>query len=176
MSLLHRARIIQIAYVVPDLDRAIESWHRLWGLGPFLVRRHFVLEDVTYRGQPAALEISAAYVQAGDVQLELVTQHDNEPSAFRDMFGPAQSGFHHVALDHEDHDRAVARYRELGFDVVSSFRTSEGRGASYVDTRSAVGHMVEIYRMTDSLRELYARVRHESKAWDGRELRRELVS
>ena len=88
MSFRHRT--IQNAYVVADLDAAIERWHRLWGLGPFFVRRHIVLPQVRYRGRAAALDISAAYVQAGPIQVELVTQHDAAPSAFRDMFAPAR--------------------------------------------------------------------------------------
>jgi|GEM_PF-1836135 len=36
-------QLIQNAYVVNDIDAAIERWHALWGIGPFFVRRHIAM-------------------------------------------------------------------------------------------------------------------------------------
>jgi len=101
-------RIIQNAYYVPGIDEGIARFHALWGLGPFFVRRHIELENVTYRGSASELDISAAYTQSGDLMIELVTQHNDAPSIFRDRFAADESGFHHVALDFGDHDGRVA--------------------------------------------------------------------
>ncbi|MFD2498635.1 hypothetical protein ACFSTI_06955 [Rhizorhabdus histidinilytica] len=87
-----RQRIVQNAYVVRDLDEAMVRWNRTLGIGPFLVRRHIALRDVLYRGRPASLDISAAHAQAGDIQIELVMQHCDQPSAFRDMFDGTGKG------------------------------------------------------------------------------------
>ena len=146
-----RHRTIQNAYFVNDLDAAIERWHRLWNIGPFIVRRHIALPDVRYRGRPSTLDISAAYVQAGDIMVELVTQHDATPSAFREMFAPGEEGFHHVAVIPDDYDGLLAHYTAQGFDVVTELRTASGRGAAYVDTRAQLGHMVEVYWPSDGL-------------------------
>jgi len=56
---------------------------------------------------------------------------------------------------------------------VTSFRTSEGRGATYLDTFDALGHATEIYIVNDSLKQLYIDVRHASETWDGQVLLRE---
>lgn len=165
-----RHRTIQNAYYVRDLDDAIQRWHRLWGLGPFIVRRHIALPDVRYRGTPASLDISAAYVQCGDIMVELVTQHDDAPSAFREMYARDEEGFHHVAVIPDDYDALLAHYARQGFDVVTELRTASGRGAAYVDTRGMLGHMLEVYWPSEGLRRLYADVRAASEAWDGREL------
>ena len=167
-------RIIQNAYYVPDIDEGIARFHALWGLGPFFVRRHIQLENVTYRGSSSELDISAAYTQSGDLMIELVTQHNDAPSIFRDRFAADESGFHHVALDFGDHDARVAEYNLKGVESVTSFRTNEGRGATYLDTFNTLGHATEIYIVNDSLKELYAAVRHASETWDGQELVRAL--
>ena len=167
-------RIIQNAYYVSDLDLAITRFHNLWGLGPFFVRRHIGLENVVYRGEPAALDISAAYTQAGDIMIELVTQHNNAPSIFRDRFAAHESGFHHVALDFGDHDSQVKSFNNRGFESVTSFKTSEGRGATYLDTFDLLGHATEVYRVNDSLRALYANVRSAAETWNGERLILEL--
>jgi hypothetical protein len=166
-------RIIQNAYYVSDLDVAITRFHKLWGLGPFFIRRHIALENVTYRGAPSELDISAAYTQSGDIMIELVTQHNDAPSIFRDRFAAYESGFHHVALDFGDHDTRVAEFNNNGYESVTSFKTSEGRGATYLDTSELLGHATEIYIVNDSLKQLYAEVRLASHTWDGQELIRE---
>jgi hypothetical protein len=169
-----RHRTIQNAYHVADLDAAIGRWHALWGLGPFLVRRHIVLPDVRYRGRAATLDISAAYVQAGDIQVELVQQHCGSPSAFRDMFAPGAEGLHHVAVIPDDYDALLAHYRAQGFEVATELRTASGRGAAYVDTRALLGHMVEVYWPSEGLDALYREVAAAACGWDGRQLRIEV--
>jgi hypothetical protein len=163
-------RTIQNAYYVPDIDAAIASWHRLWGLGPFFVRRHIQLPEVRYRGEPSRLDITAAYVQAGPIMVELVTQHDDTPSAFREMYASHESGLHHVAVLPDDYDALLAHYQRCGFDVVTELRTASGRGAAYVDTRRALGHMVEVYWPSPGLTKLYADVAAAAQGWDGRVL------
>ena len=163
-------RIIQNAYYVSDIDVAITRFHNLWGLGPFFVRRHIALENVTYRGSASELDISAAYTQSGDIMVELVTQHNDAPSIVRDRFAAHESGFHHVALDFEDQDTRVADFNEKGYESVTSFKTSEGRGATYLDTFDSLGHATEIYRVNDSLRALYAMVKSAAETWNGERL------
>lgn len=165
-----RQRFVQNAYHVGDLDQAIARWHRATGLGPFLVRRHIALKDVRYRGDPSTLDISAAHVQAGPVQIELVTQHCDSPSTFRDMFDARSDGFHHVAVFPQDHAALVEHYEGLGFPVATEFVTGEGRGAAYLDTRALLGHMVEIYRVNDSLLTFYEQIDQAARSWDGRQL------
>jgi hypothetical protein len=170
MNMIPRLAIVQQAYYVSNLDAAIERWHGMLGIGPFFVRRHIALPEVRYRGRPTTLDISAAYVQAGSIQLELVTQHDDLPSGFRDMYRGDEQGLHHVAVIPEDYAGLIARYESLGCPVTTELRTASGRGAAYVDTRALNGHMLEIYLPNDGLRALYAQVADAAASWDGRDL------
>lgn len=166
--------IVQNAYVVNDIDAAVERWHGLWGIGPFFVRRHVAMVSVIYRGAPATLDISAAYAQAGPIQVELVMQHNPGPSALRDMFAPGQEGLHHVAVIPEDFDAMLAFYRQLGYPVATELRTVAGRGAAFVDTRPLLGHMVEVYIPSEALKTMYREVAEAAANWDGRQLKIEL--
>ena len=166
--------IIQNAYVVNDVDEAIERWHRMWGTGPFIVRRHIVMETVRYRGAPATLDITAAFVQAGPLQIEFICQHDDRPSCFRDAFAPGQQGLHHVAMMPTDYAATVAHFTALGYPVATELRTRSGRGASFVDTRPLLGHMVEVYPASEGLMALYGMVASAAANWDGRQLKIEL--
>lgn len=167
-------RLIQNAYVVNDIDDAIERWHALWGIGPFFVRRHIVMPHVMYRGQPSQIDMSAVYVQAGPIQVELVQQHCDSPSAFRDMFPRGQEGFHHVAMIPDDYERVLAYYAALGYPVASEVRTVSGRGASFIDTRPMLGHMMEVYMPGEGIQTLYRTVAEAAANWDRQQLKIEV--
>jgi len=162
--------LIQNAYIVNDIDAAIERWHGLWGIGPFFVRRHIVMPHVMYRGQPSTIDISAVYVQAGPIQVELVQQHCDAPSAFRDMFPRGTEGFHHVAVIPDDYARVLAHYAARGYPVASEVRTLSGRGAAFIDTRPMLGHMMEVYIPGEGIQTLYRTVAEASANWDRRQL------
>jgi hypothetical protein len=113
-------------------------------------------------------------VQAGPIQIELVTQHGNDPSAFREVFRKGEGGFHHVGMMTESYDATLSQYERAGFPVVTELRTAAGRGAAYIDTRPMLGHMLEVYRPSESLARLYREVAEASANWDGRELQIEV--
>jgi methylmalonyl-CoA/ethylmalonyl-CoA epimerase len=162
--------VVQNAYYVPDLDFAIQHWHKALGIGPFFVCRHIVITGVQHRGKPSAFSLSAAFVHAGGIQIELITQHDDAPSMFRDMYPADRQGFHHCAVMPADPEALARDYAEQGFSVVTSFRGANGSGAYYVDTRPMLGHMIEIYIASDSLRAHYRDVAAAAAGWDGKEL------
>jgi len=169
-----RAQIVQNAYFVQDLDEAIERWHETFGLGPFIVSRHLKLRRSLYRGAPMPLDISAAFAQSGDVQVELLCQHDSSPSAFHDMFGRGGEGLQHVALFPDDYDQVVNHYRERGFGVATEIEAESGLGAAIIDTREIMGHMLEVYRDNGSLRAFYSMVADAARDCDGHTLRIEI--
>ena len=163
-------RIVQNAYVVDDLDHAIERWHAALGLGPFVVSRHLQFERSLYRGAPTPLDISAAFVQSGDLQIELICQHNPEPSAFRDMFAQGEEGLHHVAAFPANYDRLVGACTSRGFAVATELAAAGDLGAAFIDTRELWGHMLEVYRDNGSLRRFYRLVADAARDWDRRDL------
>lgn len=170
MNYYERLKIVQNAYFVQDLDKAIERWHTAFGLGPFIVSRHLKLDGSFYRGVSMPLDISAAFVQSGDVQIELLCQHNPEPSAFRDMFAQGEEGLHHVAVFSDDYDQVISAYKARGFAVASEIMVGEGLGAAFIDTRVLLGHMLEVYRVNDGLHAFYRLVADTARDWDGRTL------
>ena len=70
---------VQIAYHVPDPEAAAERYAREHGWGPFFLMEHIALERSLHRGTPAKFDHSSAYGQAGELMIELITQHDDTP-------------------------------------------------------------------------------------------------
>lgn len=164
--ILPGSSIIQMAFVVRDLDEAVQRFSRTLGAGPFMMNRHVQLTDPRHRGLAVKTDFSLALAQAGDVQIELVQQHDDTPSVYRDLFAPGTEGFHHVAVVVPDVDKEVARYRALGFEVGSTGRFGQADFA-YIDTSPATGHMVEILPDNETIRRFFGAVRKAAERWDG---------
>ena len=124
------------------------------------------LNQSFYRGTPTPLDISAAFVQSGEMQVELLCQHNPEPSAFHDMFRFPEEGLHHVAVFSEDYPRVIRSYQDQGYAIASEIVAQGGMGAAFIDTRELMGHMLEVYRVTDQLRAFYRLVASAARNWD----------
>jgi hypothetical protein len=160
-----RPQIIQYAWVVPNLEQAARRWHKATGIGPFLVNRDLQLLNPRHRGEPRATRFSTAVAQHGDVQIELVEQLDNSPSAYRDTVPAGTTGFHHVAFVAEDFDAALVHYTQRGHDVAADGAFGSMRYA-YVDAVAELGHMIEIIEDKPAIRAFFAAIRKSSERWD----------
>lgn len=167
MNLIRRPPV-QIAYVVDNVEDAAHRMAATLGAGPFFIGDSIALSHCLYRGTEAPLDHSNACGQYGDLMMELVQQNNDGPSAFRDMYVPGEQVFHHVATFVDDFDAEVARYDALGFEA-ANIATTEAGGIrfAYIDTRPALGHMVEFYEDTPAIRGFYAMVKDASVGWDG---------
>lgn len=157
--------ILQFSWVVPDLEEAARRWHRTTGVGPFLVNRHLRIADPLYRGTPQVTDFSTAIAQAGPVQIELVEQHDDTPSCYRDTVAKGREALHHVAIVSDDYERAVAHYTDQGFVLASEGRFGDVRFC-YVDTSAVIGHMVEILEDKPTIRRFFSAVTRAAETWD----------
>ncbi|MXP42866.1 VOC family protein [Allopontixanthobacter sediminis] len=159
-------RILQMSWVVRDLEEAALRWHRTTGIGPFIVNRHIPITGGVHRGTPQKTDFSTAIAQAGSVQVELVEQHDDSPSCYRDMVAAGNEGMHHVAVIAEDYDAAVARYTDQGHEIASSGNFGEVRFC-YIDTAAALGHMIEILEDSRAICAFFAMIARAAEEWDG---------
>jgi hypothetical protein len=161
-------RFFQTGWVVTDLDEAIKHWSSVNGVGPFVVRRGVSSPGIEYRGVVTPLVVDIAHAQAGDIQIELIRQLNDDPSAYRDVYGADGSGLHHVGAFTEDFDADMQHYKDAGVAVVE-YGVSGTTRFAYFDTRDSTGCMTELIdqRSSAQLQELYAQITKASLNWDG---------
>jgi hypothetical protein len=159
---------VQIAYHVPDPAAAARELAAKRGWGPFFLFEHIPLASCLHRGAPAVFDHSSAYGQAGELMVELITQHNDGPSALRDLFAPHERGVHHVACFVDDVAAALAEQRAAGAEVALDATTANGTRFAMVDTSAELGHMLELYERA-RLAPFYALVREAARGWDGRD-------
>ena len=136
--------LFQNAYLVEDLERSIQSWSDVFGAGPFVVAPHHKTDQFAYRGTPVEADVSYAFGYLGDMMIQLIQQHDDQPSIYRDMYAPGKQGFHHVAYLVSDFAAERERLQGMGFELACEL-FADNVDAAYFDTRSATGVFTEIH-------------------------------
>lgn len=171
-----RMPIRQVAYAVADIDEAAHRHNALFGSGPFHVLRHVPLTHSTHRGIAQPFNHSSAYGQWGDVMVELVQQHNPDPSAVHDMYpaGSGRYGLHHTAIFVDDLGKAIEAYAAQGLALAQHCITSGGAEFAFVDATKTLGHMIELYEPSELLSGFYAFVADTARDWDGSAVVREL--
>lgn len=164
---------VQVAFHAPSLDEAAAHWSR-HGAGPFYLLEHVALTSCFYRGAPAAFDHSSAYGQMGGIMLELIHQHDDRPSAVRDMYDAMTPGPHHAAIFVDDIDIAVSEATERGYAIALDAASTAGVRFVMADARAACGVMLELYEPSDALTKFYGFIRRKSAGWAGDEPLRKL--
>ena len=158
----------QTAWVVNDLQAAMNHWVKTANVGPFFVNAHVRTSNVTYRGQPTGFDHSLALAQAGPVQIELIEQHSDVPSVYRDSYPKGKEGFHHLGCFVDDVAAEVARYQAQGVELAYNGMFGDMRFA-YMDTRAQLGHMIEIIEHKPFIDKLFKHVADAAMGWDGRD-------
>ena len=156
----------QIAYAVPDAFEAAKKWAEDFGAGPFFIAEHIPVTQVLYRGTPATFDHTSAYGQWGDIMVELVQDHGTGPSVIRDLYGPDESGLHHLAYFVDDLTNATNFLQSLGFELGMS-AVAGPTEFNLIDTTQQLGHFIELYEPNTSLTAFYDRVKEASIHWDG---------
>ncbi len=156
----------QLAYVVRDLDAALRYWTETLRVGPFFLIEHAALENQRYRGEPANTDVGIAIGNSGDLQIELIVQHDDGPSVYKEFLDAGRVGVHHFGMMPVDYAATCAEYRALGHEA--AFECSVG-GAPlvYFDTVATVGHFIELWDNHPVFKDLFLRVEEAAKGWDG---------
>lgn len=159
---------VQIAFVVNDIDAAMNHWIKKMGIGPFFVIRNAKMDQLLYRGKEVFVDASFAMAQAGNIQIELCQQHNDAPSCYRDTFPTGGEGMHHMCVVARSYDDEIAHYRAQGFEPAMEGRFGEMRFA-YMDTREPLGFMTEVIEDWEPVRTVHRQVAEAAKNWDGRD-------
>jgi len=173
MSILF-GRVRQLGMVVRDCESAMREWGRL-GVGPWFTMR-FTVDDFVYRGMPSpAPDVTLCFAHSGPLQLELIQQHNDVPSGWKEFLDSGREGAQHLAAwyaDHASFDAKKAELEERGFVLVHSggSRAADARFA-YYETGEPGGLLFELSEALIHAGEANRRkMELAAEQWDGREL------
>ena len=159
--------IMQMAYVPGDFEGAIKFWTEIVGAGPFFAIDHVRLDRVRYRGQPAEIDFSMMLGYWGDMQIELIRQHNDAPSIFKTWRNEGREGLHHVCVLADDMAGVRAVCDEARVVVAQEALVPGGGEVVYIDTGGGPGSLVEVLKPAPGTREFFKMMRETHRTWDG---------
>ncbi|MER7606180.1 VOC family protein [Nocardioides sp. NPDC127503] len=161
-------RIIQSAFVVPDLDAAVERWVGELRTGPWFLFDHFPGEgESSYRGGPSSADVSIAMAFTGNLQIELIQPNDDAPSVYRETIERRGHGFHHHGIASEDVEADIESYLDRGFHIAYRADVPTGGQVVYLDGGSEAPGFIELIPASPAMDELFTEFWKASIGWDG---------
>ena len=133
--------VYQLGYVVRDIEKACRYYESVFGTGPFSDVIDVNMDGALLRGEPVETTIKVAFVDSGDVQIELI-----EPvlgkNLYTEFLEKRGEGIHHLAYKVDDIEAVKAVYTEkVGAPVFS--RDMGIMEFAYFDTSEVGGLMIE---------------------------------
>ncbi len=160
--------ICQTAFVVRDINAAIDHFIRDCGAGPFFLLPHFLTDGQIYRGTPSTADVAIAMGFAGHMQIELIQPLDDNPSVYRETIEARGHGFHHVGIACRDVDAALPGYLQRGYTLAFRAPVPTGGAVAYLEggQDSAPG-FVELIPATPDMDRHFTAMWQASRGWDG---------
>jgi methylmalonyl-CoA/ethylmalonyl-CoA epimerase len=126
-------KIDHVAVCVADIDEAAARWEKAFGLRP---REREIVDSQ---------KTEVALLPAGETSVELITPRGNEALArFLEKRGPC--ALHHIALEVEGIEAALALLASLGVPLIDSTprRGARGHKVAFVHPKATGGVLVEL--------------------------------
>jgi hypothetical protein len=164
---LRNRQYMQLCWVVPDLERAIDHWVRSAGAGPFFVFGAVQFDGPRYRGIAEQVEACRASIgQFGDTQIELVEPAGDGTGLWSDFSVNGKTTLHHAGLYCTDYETERAAYTDSGSPVVFE-GLMMGARTCYIDTTATLGFLTELITANPVAEQVFGAVRSAAKGWDG---------
>lgn len=162
----------QVALVVHDIDAAMSVMIEKMGIGPFFILREIQPEDYQYRGQSVEAPIlSLAFAFSGELNIEIIQQHNAAPSAYRDFLATRGDGVQHLSSWTElpsEYDSIRANLLAAGQKIVHEGRVGNNRFVYFDTTDPVLGMCFEVSEgLSAELGPLVARMSATAQDWDG---------
>ena len=158
----------QMGYVVRDIESAMHNWTTTLHIGPFYYVERVPGVDLRYQGAAGSPRVSLALAYSGDLQIELIQQHDQTPSSYLDFLAAGNEGLHHIGFFTEHYDLDLQRAAEAGLHVEQSAVLGDQVGKStYFSTNGHGEPVLGLLAVNAAIRDLYRMVHAEAGRWDG---------
>jgi catechol 2,3-dioxygenase-like lactoylglutathione lyase family enzyme len=131
----------QLGYVVRDIEKACRHYETIFGTDPFSKIIEVNMDGALLRGKPVDTTIKVAFVQSGDVQIELI-QPIQGKNLYTEFLETRGEGIHHLAYQVDDMAAIKAVFTEKVGEPVFS-RDMGIMEFAYFDTSEVGGLMIE---------------------------------
>ena len=161
--------ITQNGYVVRNIQTAMRHWIEVLGVGPWFYLEHLQLNDFRYKGQRSPVDVSIALANSGRLQVELIQQHNDAPSLYRDFLTDGHEGLQHIGYGTHNFETDLNRILKSGYTLGHSGTVAGSGPFAYLLTEGHPGTVVEILDLTCGREQNFARIAEVARQWDGQD-------
>ena len=165
-------QLIQLCFVVADLNQAMAQFSVLFGVGPWFVAPEQPADAGTtvYRGVPTPLGARVALGYAGEMMYELVCPQIGSRSIFREWADTRGYALHHFGFAVSDFDATLRAIEASDLEPLTTSTTPRGARIVMVETNASLGALAEYIEITPASRAFYAFMQSKGASWDRRTL------
>lgn len=135
-----------IGLVVKDLEKVVENYLKILGIGPWEISEASSpeLHHVTYHGKAVAPEWKVGIATSGAMQLELIQPISGE-NIYSDFIEKHGEGIHHIQFLVDDIRETNRMMEEAGYPILMAGGYHDG-GFAYYDTSEPLKIVWEAYQ------------------------------
>jgi catechol 2,3-dioxygenase-like lactoylglutathione lyase family enzyme len=138
--------VCQVGIIVHDIEKTAQRYVDVLGVPkpPIQVTKGYDVTRTTYRGQPSEATAKLAFLDFGQVQIELI-EPDEKPSVWRDYLNEKGEGAQHIAFVVKNTGEVTGYLAKAGIPIAQQALYSSGGGMyTYMDSDAALGTTVEL--------------------------------
>lgn len=163
----------QVSFTSRDIDHSMRYFIEVWGIGPWYVTRN-IKSKREFKGVLHEMTMSVALSSSGDLQFEIVQQHDDTPSIFQEFLRQVPDGLHvqHMAVWAEDFAQSRAAALAKGWVIMEEGVPAIGPYAYLSHPRNP--HLyLEVSDRSPAKEHFRSAIRDIAATWDGKDPIRE---
>ena len=158
--------IMQMGFIVEDMDIAIDFWTKKMNVGPFIKLEGIELIDQYYKGKPADLDFSGALSYSGSMQIELIKQHCDTPSLYNEYVNNEKGWLHHLCCLTQDIENDIRILESQGYINLQGGKTQDNGQFAYLDTPERERPIFELTQLSEGGLTFFAMIEEAAKNWD----------
>ncbi len=159
-------QIMQLGYVVEDIETTAREWVERTGAGPFYTLDQLEMDQYYYRGERTDLTMSLAFGYWGDIQVELIHPLNEADTLYTRALKDAPGKLNHLATVVSDLDALLSRH-QLNDRVIQSGKMPTGLQFVYLEEHVPGGLHLELIEAQDSTLQAFEGMKQIAAQWDG---------
>ena len=162
--------IFHVGYAVPVMDKALDYWTNVLGVGPFFLERHITGRDEAYiyKGKPCEQDVTVAHAFTGRHGYRADLPQLWKPSPVVDYLEQhPRGGVQHFGVLVDDWDMTMTR-PEVQERLVLEGHAGTIRIA-FVDSSAPGAPALELIEANDEIRRKFGYLKKICAEWDGRD-------
>ncbi len=140
--------VTQIGVIVRNMEKAVNFYSRIFGLGPFSPISDLVPDKSWYKGEIHPVHLRVSRAKWGAMEFELI-QPVAGKSIHQDFLDAYGEGVNHLGIEAGNYEEIVAMMNRAGFEVLQALEVFLPQHncwgkATFFDTRSIGGFVTEV--------------------------------